>query len=272
MNMLHATANMRRSLENVHRFLSAGGLLILLEGTAPERWIDITFGLTDGWWAFKDTELRPSYPLLNRRQWKEVLSSTGFEEAMTVPESSSLSQQAIIIAKKPFTEVKRVEPGHNGEGYWLILSDRDGTGSTLAKRLEDKGTPCAIVLAGRDYEHRSPTNWTIAADRPADYHRLIEELRQNHMTTLKGVVHLWSLEATLPSTETTDSLEPAQILGCGSLLYLLQAMVPTMGWPRSSRLFVVTKGAQTTGEENPGGFFQAPVWGLGKVIALEHRP
>jgi NADPH:quinone reductase-like Zn-dependent oxidoreductase/SAM-dependent methyltransferase/acyl carrier protein len=270
MNMLHATVDLRRSLENVHRFLSAGGLLILLEGTAPERWIDITFGLTDGWWAFKDTELRPSYPLLTRQQWKGVLSSTGFEDAMTVPESSSLSQQAIIIARKPLAEVKRIERSDAGEGYWLIFSDQGGIGSTLAERLEGKGKPCVVVLAGQDYKHASPKNWTIAADRPGYYHRLIEELHQNHITGFKGVVHLWSLESTPPSTETIVSLEPAQILGCGSLLYLLQAMATTTDWSRSSRLFIVTKGAQGTGMQIPMGFYQAPVWGLGKVIALEH--
>ena len=57
-NVVHATADLRRTLAHCLRLLRPGGLLVLLEVTAPQRWIDITFGLTDGWWHFTDRDLR----------------------------------------------------------------------------------------------------------------------------------------------------------------------------------------------------------------------
>ncbi len=47
----------RSSREMRSACLPAGGLLILLEGTARQRWVDLTFGLTEGWWRFDDTSI-----------------------------------------------------------------------------------------------------------------------------------------------------------------------------------------------------------------------
>jgi hypothetical protein len=38
---------------------------MLIEGAWPDRWLDLTFGLTDGWWRFADLDLRPQHPLLS---------------------------------------------------------------------------------------------------------------------------------------------------------------------------------------------------------------
>src|SRR5205085_5444328 len=53
-NVLHATRDLGETLANVRRLVRPGGELLLLEGTRPQRWIDLTFGLTDGWWRFAD--------------------------------------------------------------------------------------------------------------------------------------------------------------------------------------------------------------------------
>ncbi len=49
-NVLHATSDLRRSLGHIRKLLVPAGLLLLLEGTRPTRVLDLTFGLTDGWW------------------------------------------------------------------------------------------------------------------------------------------------------------------------------------------------------------------------------
>ena len=46
-----ATVDLRQTLEHVRQRLVPGGLLLLLEGTRPERWVDLTFGMTDGWYS-----------------------------------------------------------------------------------------------------------------------------------------------------------------------------------------------------------------------------
>ena len=66
-NVLHATANMSRSIGNCKVMLRKGGLLLANELTTKTEFLTLTFGLTDGWWLFEDAECRiPGAPLLDR--------------------------------------------------------------------------------------------------------------------------------------------------------------------------------------------------------------
>ena len=81
------------------------------------------------------------------------------------------------------------------------------------------------------------------------------------------MIHLWTLDADDGSLE---SLQAAQVLGAGSLLHLAQALAASPAATRT-RLWVVTSGAQPV--TKPGASVAAaaaPVWGFGRVLALEH--
>lgn len=101
-NVLHATKDLHQTLKHIQQLLAPGGLLLLVEITVRQRWLDLTFGLTEGWWKFADRDLRPSYPLLSTAQWQELLSESGFREVALIPtqeQLSVLSQQAVIVAE-----------------------------------------------------------------------------------------------------------------------------------------------------------------------------
>ena len=57
-NVLHATANMSRTLRRCKSLLRKGGLLIANELSAKTDFLTLTFGLTDGWWLYEDAEWR----------------------------------------------------------------------------------------------------------------------------------------------------------------------------------------------------------------------
>jgi SAM-dependent methyltransferase/aryl carrier-like protein len=97
-NVLHATADLRETLGHVRGLLRPGGAAIIVEGTHPERWVDLTFGLTEGWWRFRDRDLRRAYPLISRDAWLSILAEAGFEDAAAIqpPEGS---QQAVFLAR-----------------------------------------------------------------------------------------------------------------------------------------------------------------------------
>ena len=106
-NVLHATRDLRQAVQHIQQLLMPGGLLVLVEGTTKQRWLDVIFGLTDGWWRFTDHHVRPSYPLLTTAQWQKFLSTNGFSSdvvglsppgASAVPEDI-LSQQVVIVAQ-----------------------------------------------------------------------------------------------------------------------------------------------------------------------------
>ncbi|MDY6949882.1 MAG: SDR family NAD(P)-dependent oxidoreductase [Thermodesulfobacteriota bacterium] len=272
-NVLHATTELRRTLAHVHQLLAPDGMLILVEGTAPRRWLDLIFGLIEGWWKFTDHDLRPSYPLLSTSGWEEVLKESGFKDAGALssdhdPESA-LFQQAVIMAR---ADERGKEKGLPESEHWLIFADALGTGQRLAELLEERGALCTLAFAGRAYAQSGEREFTIDPARPDDFRRLLTA-----SSGLNHVVHLWSLDTIASETMTTDDLKAASILGCGSTLYLIQALV-SLQLHVPPLLQIVTRGAQPVKTETPeekskGDALppaQATLWGLGRVIALEH--
>ena len=254
-NVLHATKDLRQTLHHIRTLLAPGGLIMLLEGRAPLRWIDLTFGLTEGWWHFTDLAVRPNYPLVSAETWQELLHASGFREAVTMTAHPAL-QQALVIAAAD--EVSYEEQG------WLIFADQGGVGRQLAAELREKGTQATLVFAGTHDEQVAVDELTIDPTNHANYGLLFE-----HFYDM--VVHLWSLDA------STEQLALANRDGCGSLLHLVQALVKANQAPR---LCLVTRGAQSVAlneTDSPSqadlaqtALAQATLWGMGKVITLEH--
>jgi thioester reductase-like protein len=146
----------------------------------------------------------------------------------------------------------------------LIFADLGGVGQTVAKLLHELGHTCILVYAGDTYKTKEAGAWSINPSNPADFERLFQDLDQ----PLQAVIHLWSLEAGLDSELTITSLEQAQTFGVNSVLHLLQTLVK-QNFASLPRLWLLTRGAVPVSSELPG-VAQASLWGLGKVVALEH--
>ncbi|MBD2256617.1 type I polyketide synthase [Pseudanabaena sp. FACHB-2040] len=163
-----------------------------------------------------------------------------------------------------------VENGGRSLGHWLIFADTAGVGRALATRLQEQGHRCSLVYPGTTYAEEAGI-WRINPAQAADFDRLFQALGQH--LDLTGIVHLWSLEAaSVPPT--LFSLEQAQTLGVGSLLPLLQSLANpdnALGQNQQAhpRLWLATQGAVAVGAALTG-VAQAPLWGLGKVVALEY--
>ncbi len=147
-------------------------------------------------------------------------------------------------------------------GNWLIFCDRQGVGHSLIELLQ--GQNCLLVYPGETYQQEGVDVWSINPSSPDDYKRFLAELTTSGLP-LQRVVHLWSLEAN-QSKLTLSDLEQAQTWGCESVLHLVQALVDDVNKPQ---LWLVTQGAMPV-DTTPCSVAQAPVWGLGKVVALEH--
>jgi acyl transferase domain-containing protein/acyl carrier protein len=140
---------------------------------------------------------------------------------------------------------------------WVILTDDDGVGASLAEVLEREGHVCLVKQAPAD-------------EGTTDFEALFSDLRESAALPLGGVVHFWSLNAPAADELTPDTIRAFERLSSGTVLEAAQALIaqePAYG----ARLWVVTRGGQTA-PEAPGDPqpHQSPVWGLGKVIALEH--
>ncbi|MBW4432007.1 MAG: amino acid adenylation domain-containing protein [Pelatocladus maniniholoensis HA4357-MV3] len=113
-NVLHSTCNITETLNHIRELLLPGGYLVLLETVENNSWLDLTFGLTPGWWRFQDKELRVDSPLLSGETWCTVLKRCGFATADSFSQQNNLSiyngQELIIAcaAEKSVNEVAKV--------------------------------------------------------------------------------------------------------------------------------------------------------------------
>jgi len=107
-NVMHATRDPSSALKRARRLLTPGGLLVLVEVVRPQHWIDVTFGLTSGWWASVDRVKRANSPLLTAEEWTQALRAEGFAQVACVPPGSGAggvrALQAVILATTPLVD------------------------------------------------------------------------------------------------------------------------------------------------------------------------
>ena len=267
-NVIHATSSLRKTLQHVRQLLKPGGMFVLLEITTPRRWVTLSFGMLDGWWKFSDFDLRPNQPLLNQPKWQQLLMESGFPEVVNLPDvrgtEEVLSSRSLIIAQTAVTSSLSPSEG------WLIFADRQGIAQQLADRLRTFGQVCNLVFPGKEYQQIASEEFTINPENSDDYLKLVTEVKAN-LPDFKGVLHLWSLDTPRAEELTPEGLKVASKQGCGSALYLVQALTKAQ-FLQSPRLWLVTKGAQPVLpiKDSISGLAQSPLWGMGRVISLEH--
>lgn len=148
---------------------------------------------------------------------------------------------------------------------WLLLDDGRGLGAGLVERLSCAGARCLVAEPGAGFERMDRGRWALNPARPQDFAELIRQACAEG-PPLCGVVHLWALR------DGAGDAAVAEALTCGSALHLAQA---TAGTPpgHTPRLWLVTRGAQAVGEGAEAAVtapIQATLWGLGRVIRIEH--
>ncbi|HEX4446240.1 MAG TPA: type I polyketide synthase [Polyangiaceae bacterium] len=232
-NVLHATADLRRSVEYARDLLAPGGMLLLLEGVTRERWVDLTFGLTEGWWRFTDHALRPAYPLIERKAWLELLQGLGFTFGAAVPDDTWTArggaQQALLVARAPVRKRR-----------FTIIGGIGALGSALAQRLEQQGDEVTLVPAD------APGSALGAGDE---------------------VIYLGALDLAGRVPHDLMAARRSQALACELPLEWLGRLTRS---DQAGRAWLVTRGAQpANGPAAEGSHRQAPLWGVGRGFALE---
>lgn len=102
-NVLHATRDIADAARHARALLAPGGLMLALEGVHDDAWVELTFGLTDGWRRYTDTDLRKASPLIGRTAWRDVLAASGFDDVIVSRDHAEHGraggQQALIVAR-----------------------------------------------------------------------------------------------------------------------------------------------------------------------------
>lgn len=265
-NVLHATPDLGATLGAVRDLLAPGGRLLLVEGIEAARWIDLIFGLTEGWWLFKDRQLRPSHPLVSKADWPGVLERAGFECPVIVGNARSqhevLFEQAVILTGRP------AAMQDCSAQRWIVFQDAAGTGQRLASELSRRGVEVIPVAAAEQWRVE-PGGYGVRPDVADDYGRVLEDLGRKGGGGLTGIACLWPLDV---AHDTAP--EKAQAATCDALACLCRALVGAEGaaheLARNARLWILTRGTQATSASDPVSPLGAAAWGVGRVMALEH--
>ncbi|HEU5333226.1 MAG TPA: SDR family NAD(P)-dependent oxidoreductase [Actinocrinis sp.] len=104
-NVLHAVADIVEPLANLRTLLRPGGLLLVNEVTRRADFLTLTFGLTSGWWRFRDPRRRLAHaPLLAAEQWRAALTEAGLDVARVsgIPGTApDRLEQCVVAAHAP---------------------------------------------------------------------------------------------------------------------------------------------------------------------------
>lgn len=267
-NVLHATQDLRQAIKNTNKLLAPGGILILLEGVAPVRWVDVTFGLTDGWWRFTDYDLRPNYPLLSPVKWQRELENFGFSEVVNISSDeigSSINfdgglPQTVIFAKKN-NNITKKSPRN-----FLIFADNSGLGDKLEKKLTEQGGSCILVRQGEEFGVLTPgLEYKLNLYKLEDFNLFFSYIHQS----IQKVIYLWPLNKTIGQRANEEEIEKQYLQCCGGLLNIVKSLVNNLSV--SPSLFVVTHGSQFISKlTDLNTLIQSSVWGMSRVIAVEH--
>ncbi|MEO8619716.1 MAG: SDR family NAD(P)-dependent oxidoreductase [bacterium] len=272
-NVLHGTRSLAESLANVQRLLAPGGVLVLIEITRRPIWCDVVFGLTDGWWRFADTDVRPSHCLLPASEWEALLRRERFDGVATIADSAHEGESALAVlvarahAGAAPVATKAAAVPSTDHATWLIFADRGGAGRALADRLTMAGVRTIIVEHGPTFEHRKDGSYELPVDDTSAMTALLSAIDADGVKP-NGIVHCWTLDAAAPDSLAPDDLLETQRVGVGSALALVQALVARGG--TLPDLWLVTAGAQQTEHlGDPIATTQAPMWGFGRVLTKD---
>jgi acyl transferase domain-containing protein/acyl carrier protein len=267
-NVIHATPDLRRSLDAIKQLLKPEGLLVLLEVVRPQRMGDLSVGLMEGWWSFTDTQTRPRYPLIAETLWIELLHETGFALPCAVPgpatnKTGLFANQSVLLARKPSAQApSSYVTATRLTDRWLLWIDEGGLGLQLAARLRERGDECLVVRRGARFESLGDREFQVDPHNAADHARVIDAFQGSNASRCRGAVYLWGLDASVDEGSDLESVRTAVQLACRGALAAIQSIVRAKGMSRKALAFI-TRG----GECAPA---QAALSGLVATAAIEH--
>ncbi len=156
-------------------------------------------------------------------------------------------------------------------GNFLLLADDAGVAEELAGRLAADGATCIQVVPGEAFARPASGDepYTVRPTSAEDFAELLRQTCGEGEATCAGIVHCWGLRSDNPEDDGEAAWEKARDLGCASALRLIQ-QVARGRFVSPPPIWLVTRAAQMVGAGRGIAVQQAPLWGMGRVAAMEH--
>ncbi|MDP8242494.1 MAG: SDR family NAD(P)-dependent oxidoreductase [Candidatus Hinthialibacter antarcticus] len=244
-NVVHATKDLSETLSKIHHLLAPGGVVALYEGVGPVRLLDLIFGLTEGWWRFKDVGLRGAHPLISTRQWRELFQAREFVDCCDLtPQAGLLSNQSVLLARKEVSQLCAAN------GAWLLIHNGGALADELQAQLKTRGGDVISLKP-------SASDAQVAAAFQSS-------------SVIRGVVFVPGYEDCIDDDWTAEDVIAQNKTACESILTTLQALAAA-DLPSPPQLNIITSNAVAVTAEDPlAQLHLSTLWGLRRVIAQEH--
>ena len=154
------------------------------------------------------------------------------------------------------------EPQGAFSGNWLILTDQSGVGVKMGAELTRRGASVQMLEA-KQYVVRQRKRTAVLSPAFAERLRLSFESDERK---LAGIIHLWSIDAASPATDSKGQLQDAEVLICHSLLAMMQTMTTAQCL---APVWIITSGAQPVGRSSPISVEQSLAIGMGRSMISE---
>jgi NAD(P)-dependent dehydrogenase (short-subunit alcohol dehydrogenase family)/aryl carrier-like protein len=149
---------------------------------------------------------------------------------------------------------------------WVIFCDEGELGKNLDAKLRAHGHPCLLVHPGEDYCASRAGDIYLDPGDPEHFSRVLNEAVLASSGLPLGLVFLWTINT--EQALDVEALDGSIELGCRSVLHLVRTVIETK--LAGSRLWLATRGAQAVSESSIVAPAQSALWGMGRVISVEH--
>jgi malonyl CoA-acyl carrier protein transacylase len=217
----------------------------------------------------------PTYPFQRQRYWVDITRRAREEPTQEGTRHSGAAPEAETIrsAEHLYGISWHERPPASGEaspppdGRWIVVRDKGSLGLLLADHLRERGVRCTLVSAEGGLARLGPDEITVPSTQPADLSAVWASLPAGE--SIRGVVHLSSLDAPRMEDLDREGCQPGAVLE--GALRVIQSVAEACARPVA--VWCVTRGAVSVNAADGAramSLMQSPLWGLGRVAALEH--
>ena len=205
----------------------------------------------------------PTYPFRRKRFWIDVAEH---ETSVALPTERPLQEHLYEVVWQKQPRAKNGKPGPAASN-WIVMTDQGGFGRALVDNLGKHGANCVAVSPGNRFSREEDGTYRVDPRKTTDFVELLKDV-VSHGDPIDGIVQLWGLDA--PATEdlTFDEFANTRHIALSGTLHLLHALAE-VNPPVKPKLWLVTRGAVAAEKEDKVSIVQSPLWGFGRVAALE---
>lgn len=156
-NVVHATKHIGQVTGNLEPLLNDQGIFCLLERTNTRHYVNLPWGMADGWWHF-DQQERALSPLVSLPRWEEILRAVPFETVATYPTDTATQNSTdvgLIIAQAKAGPQRKINQAASNKSIWNHHQAASSDNNAMSNASFDGVLVLDTVLAnGTDaFEH-----------------------------------------------------------------------------------------------------------------------